>query len=126
MNRITTSHITEMKICNLQVALRMSTKAAVMRLAIGFSLRVSEDPRNSIKDEENENNGAAYLINTITGEYEEIYRMLLIKHINKNLNDNQFTNLLKAHVVRGINYLADEYKLSGSGDRVISKILELL
>lgn len=126
MNRLTTSRLIEIKIIDLQHAFKMSTKAAVMRLAIGVSLKKPSDPRKNMKPEELENNGANYLISTITGEYEELYKMLLSRHLNSILNDSQFTNLIKAHVSRGINYLSSEYQLNGSGDKVISKIINSL
>ena len=43
--RLTTSLDVEQKIIELQKLLKLSTKASVMRIAIGLSLRVKEDPR---------------------------------------------------------------------------------
>ena len=53
-SRLTTSLDVEKKIIELQKLLKLSTKASVMRIAIGLSLRVKEDPRDIYNEKNND------------------------------------------------------------------------
>ncbi len=125
--RLTTSLDTETKIIELQRAFKMSTKAAIMRIAIGLSLRNNEDPRIKYPESENDHNGATYQRITITGNYDELYKDLLIEHLEKNIPENElFPGLLNSHISRGVNLLYNEYKLKGNSDKVIESIFKLI
>lgn len=125
--RLTTSLEVEQKIIELQKLLKLSTKASVMRIALGLSLKSKEDPRNEYNEKNNDHGGATYQRVTITGEYDELYRALLIEQLNKEVDDSElFPELFNAHISRGVNVLYDEYQLKGNYDKVIDSIFELI
>lgn len=125
--RLTTSLEVEKKIIELQRLLKLSTKASVMRIAIGLSLKSQTDPRLEYPESENDHGGATYQRVTITGEYDELYRALLIEQINKEIDDKEiFPELLNAHISRGVNVLYDEYQLKGNYDKVLDSIFSLM
>ncbi len=125
--RLTTSLEIEKKIIELQRLLKLSTKASVMRIAIGLSLKSKTDPRLEYPESENDHGGATYQRVTITGEYDELYRALLIEHINKDVEEKDiFPELMNSHITRGINVLYDEYQLKGNYDKVLDSIFALM
>ncbi len=125
--RLTTSLEIEQKIIELQRLLKLSTKASVMRIAIGLSLKSNEDPRTKYPESENDHGGATYQRVTITGEYDEIYRALMIEQIGKDIDDKEiFPELMNSHITRGINLLYDEYQLKGNYDKVLDSIFALM
>lgn len=125
--RLTTSLDVEQKIIELQKLLKLSTKASVMRIAIGLSLRVKDDPRDIYNEKNNDHSGATYQRVTITGDYDELYRVLLIEQLNKSVNDSElYPELFNSHISRGINILYDEYQLRGNYDKILDYIFEML
>ena len=122
--RITTSLNMERKIIELQKVLKLSTKAAVMRLAIGISLNQEEDPRK--QQEDNDHNGATYQILTITGEYNDIYKMMFSNFSGYKINEEEFTELLLAHIYRGIEYLYSEYELKGNYNKILDYLIKYI
>ncbi len=125
--RLTTSLEIERKIIELQKLLKLSTKASVMRIAIGLSLKSKSDPRIDYPESENDHNGATYQRITITGDYDELYKALMIEQINKNVSEKEiFPELMNAHITRGVNVLYDEYQLKGNYDKVLDSIFALM
>lgn len=125
--RLTTSLEVEQKIIELQKLMKLSTKASVMRIALGLSLRSKTDPRLEYPEKENDHSGATYQRITITGDYDELYRALLIEQIGQKIDENElFPELFNSHISRGINVLYDEYQLKGNYDKVVDSIFNLL
>ena len=125
--RLTTSLEIEKKIIELQRLLKLSTKASVMRIAIGLSLKSNSDPRIEYPESLNDHGGATYQRITITGDYDELYKALMIEHINKNITEKEvFPELFNAHITRGVNVLYDEYQLKGNYDKVLDSIFSLM
>lgn len=125
--RLTTSLEVEQKIIELQKLLKLSTKASVIRIALGLSLKSKEDPRKVYNEKNNDHGGGSYQRITITGDYDELYRALLIEQLNKEIDDTElFPELFNAHISRGINALYDEYQLKGNYDKVLDSIFELI
>lgn len=125
--RLTTSLEVEQKIIELQRIMKLSTKASVMRIALGLSLRSKTDPRLEYPEKENDHGGATYQRITITGDYDELYRALLIEQIGQEVKENElFPELFNSHISRGVNVLYDEYQLRGNYDKVIDSIFNLL
>lgn len=123
--RITTSIETEKKIIELQKILRLSTKASIMRIGLGISLNIESDPREEI--EEQDHNGATYQIVTITGDKFDLYKALIIKHLNySKLDDNEIVDLIIAHISRGIGMLYTEYQLKGNYNKLIDYIFKFM
>ena len=125
--RLTTSLEVEQKIIELQKLMKLSTKASVMRIALGLSLKNQTDPRIEYPEKDNDHGGATYQRITITGDYDELYKALLIEQVGKELKDNEiFPELFNSHISRGVNVLYDEYQLKGSYDKVVDSIFGLL
>lgn len=78
------------------------------RLAIGRSLTERESvetisPRDS--------NGYEFNRYTLTGEYDGIFKALIIQHEGKKMHDAEyFTKYLRNHIERGIGLLCYEYE----------------
>lgn len=125
--RLTTSLEVEQKIIELQKLLKLSTKASVMRIALGLSLKSNLDPRKEYNEKNNDHGGATYQRVTITGDYDELYRALLLEQLDKEIGDNElFPELFNSHISRGINVLYDEYQLKGNYDKLLDSIFELI
>lgn len=125
--RLTTSLEVEQKIIELQKLMKLSTKASVMRIAIGLSLRSKTDPRIEYPEKENDHGGATYQRITITGDYDELYRALLIEQIGQEVKEiDLFPELFNSHISRGVNVLYDEYQLKGNYDKVVDSMFNLL
>lgn len=125
--RLTTSLEVEKKIIELQRLLKLSTKASVMRIAIGLSLKSKSDPRIEYPESENDHGGATYQRITITGDYDELYRALMLEQLKKEIDDKEiFPELINSHISRGVNVLYDEYQLKGNYDKVLDSIFSLM
>ena len=125
--RLTTSLEIEKKIIELQKLLKLSTKASVMRIAIGLSLKSKVDPRIDYSENNNDHGGATYQRVTITGEYDELYKALMIEQINEKIEDKDiFPELYNSHISRGVDLLYDEYQLKGSYDKVLDSMFMLM
>lgn len=125
--RITTSTEIETKIIELQKLLKLSTKASVMRIAIGLSLKNDSDPRLVYSEKQNDHGGATYQRVTITGIYDDLYRALLLEHIKLDVSEEKlFQELLSSHISRGVDLLYDEYQLKGNYDKVLDSIFSLM
>jgi len=125
--RLTTSLEIEKKIIELQKLLKLSTKASVMRIAIGLSLKSKVDPRIDYPENDNDHDGATYQRVTITGEYDELYKALMIEQINSKIEDKDiFPELYNSHISRGVDLLYDEYQLKGSYDKVLDSMFKLM
>ena len=123
--RITTSIETEKKIIELQKVLRLSTKAAVMRIALGISLNIKTDPRENINSQDH--NGATYQIITITGEKTNLYKALITEYSRiYSMKDEEFLELVVAHISRGIEMLYTEYQLKGNYTKLIDYIFSFM
>lgn len=84
---------------------------ALCKLAIALSLR---NPKALVADDFNKNtDGLELNRQTITGEYDDIFKALIISHAGENLTDDiYFPKYLKAHIDRGAQYLNTEFKYS--------------
>lgn len=86
---------------------------ALSKLAIAISIR-SEKPLEG-SDFKTNNDGLELNRQTITGEYDELFKALIINHEKKPLSDDEyFPTYMKAHLDRGAAMLFAEYKYSGS------------
>lgn len=126
--RLKTSLDVETKLTELQSALQLSSKAAVMRLAIAFSLRIPGDPRivdgNVIKYDVKKQNGADYNRFTIFGTDDDVYKVLMKQHLKENITDDEFfPELTNAHLSRGIIELNGDFKLANNREKFLRELL---
>ena len=84
---------------------------ALCKLAIALSVRQSPETLSF----SNDNDGLELNRQTITGEYDDLFKMLIIQNLNKPLSDEEyFPKYLKAHIDRGAKLLLSEYKYSNT------------
>lgn len=84
---------------------------ALCKIAIALSLK----DESKLNDLHFKTNGDGLELNrqTITGEYDDLFKALIMSHTEKSLSDEEyFPKYLKAHIDRGAKYLYSEYKYS--------------
>lgn len=126
--RLKTNLDVESKLTELQSSLQLSSKAAVMRLSIAFSLKLKGDPRiNNGKVEHydiKKQNGADYNRFTIFGTDEVVYKAMILQHLGMNLNDAEFfPELTNAHISRGIKELYADFRLANNREKFLRDLL---
>lgn len=86
---------------------------ALCKLAIAMSLRCSTPIAKN--DFATDNDGLELNRQTITGEYDDLFKALIISNHGEALTDEQyFPKYLKAHIDRGAKLLYSEYKYSNN------------
>ncbi len=128
--RLRTSSDTEMKLIELDRKIRLSSKAAIMRIAIACSLKQDGDPRiisgEKIAYEIKNQGGMDYQRLTIFGQAEEMYRTLMINHLGHDITDEEFfPELTCAHIKRGVDYLYSEFRYIDDKDKFFAKLINL-
>lgn len=79
------------------------------KIAIALSIKNNECLDEN--DFSTDNDGLELNRQTITGEYDELFKALIISKINKRLNDDDyFPKYIKAHLDRGAKLLFAEYR----------------
>lgn len=82
---------------------------ALSKLAISMSIK--DNKKLSDSDFDTDNNGLELNRQTITGEYDELYKGLIEMHEKKHITDEEyFQKYLKAHLDRGAKLIYSEYK----------------
>lgn len=82
---------------------------ALSKLAISMSLKSKKPLEES--DFHTDNNGLELNRQTITGEYDGLYKSLIELFENKHINDDDyFQKYLKAHLDRGARMIYSEFK----------------
>lgn len=85
---------------------------ALSKLAISLSLKSDEPMVES--DFKTDNNGLELNRQTITGEYDELYKCLIAMKENRHIDDDEyFQKYIKAHLDRGAKYLYAEFRYGG-------------
>ena len=85
---------------------------ALSKLAISLSLK-SETPLSE-DDFKTDNNGLELNRQTITGEYDELYKCLVTMKENRHIDDDEyFQKYIKAHLDRGAVLLYSEFRYGG-------------
>lgn len=97
------------------------TPNILSRLAISLSLL---DP--SMPDPvQSDNNGLEFNRNTLTGDQDYFYKVLICQHANRPVKEEEyFPNLFNAHLTRGVELLEQEYKYSGNYDKFILNLVK--
>lgn len=83
---------------------------ALCKIAIALSLRKCEMDE---LDFQTDNDGLELNRQTITGEYDELFKALIISYHGKTIADDEyFPKYLKAHIDRGAKKLRSEFRYS--------------
>lgn len=126
--RLKTNLKVETMLNELQSLLQLSSKAAVMRLAMAYSIKLKNDPRlvdgEVIKYDIKKQNGSDYIRFTIFGDNEIYYRLMMEQCVQTKITDDEFfPEMTSAHIERGISLLMSEVKLAGNRDKFLRKII---
>jgi DNA sulfur modification protein DndE len=120
--RLKTSENASHKIDEIYKSLKLASRATVIRIAVGMSLRDKEMPNTNVDEK-----GLDIARYTLTGDDDAIYKALITQHFGRKLcEDEYFPKLFNAHIERGINTFYSEYKLLGNKDKTIKYLLSIL
>lgn len=127
--RMRTDSNMELKLVELQEAFQVTSKAAIMRIAIAVSLTREGDPRlnnGSIQEYTPKVlDGIDYHRLTIFGMDENVYKILMQQHLHKSLTDEEFfPELTFYHLKRGLYDLYADYKLAKTRDRLLMQYMK--
>lgn len=85
---------------------------ALSKLAIALSLK-KDEPLTEF-DFETDHDGLELNRQTITGEYDELFKCLIAMKENRHIDDDEyFQRYIKAHLDRGARYLYSEFRYGG-------------
>lgn len=119
--RLRTSSQTAEVLKSLQASTRL-TPNVLSRLAVSLSLKIKEEPDAELKD----NSGLEFNRNTLTGEFDYVYKALITQYMQREVSDEEFfPGLFNAHLERGITLLENEYKHAGNADKFFHNILKI-
>lgn len=120
-NRLRTPKDIEEKVNELQIGLKTSTKAAILRLAIGVSLtqhfsdELITEYQEDLKYRESSTND--YFRQTIFPNDEIVYKILIQQHLNRHIDDDEFFPLIvNTYICKGIELLYSNFKLYKSDE----------
>jgi len=85
---------------------------ALCKIAMALSLRVED----KLQEDDFNTNSEGLELNrqTITGEYDDLFKALIISNNEQNISDDEyFPKYMKAHIDRGAALLYSEFKYSG-------------
>ena len=92
----------------------------LVKHAIAWSLK----ERTSVKDYKSDSEGLDLNRQTITGDYEVYFKVLIEEVEGRYLSEEEyFPKYVKAHIDRGSKLLLDMYKHAGSVDKYILQVL---
>jgi hypothetical protein len=125
--RLRTTFETEQQLLDIQNNLHFSSKAAVMRLAIGIVLQEQSYKNEIIEIKRillnNDNYQGDYNRYTIFPQDELLYKILIEEYLEVVLDDNDFfPGTVNAFLIKGCSILYKNLKMYAK-DRVIEKIL---
>jgi DNA sulfur modification protein DndE len=119
--RLRTSKQSEEKLKNLQSTTNL-TPNILVRLAISLSLKVKSMPSEDLAN----TNGLEFNRNTLTGEYDYIFKALITQHAEREVTDEEyFPSLFNLHLERGVSLLDSEYKHAGNYEKFIINLMSM-
>ena len=119
--RLTTNSESEGKIIEVQRFLGFQSKASIIRICVGISLKDETNPLEVYKHEVLSNDGMNYNRSTLIGEDYEILRLMFSEHLGYEISNNLFfPEMYKAHLIRGINKLYAFYELNKDIDKIFN------
>lgn len=98
------------------------TPNILARIAISLSL----NDRTELSDEYFRQKKGSVDINrnTLTGEYDYVFKSLIAQHCNKEISDEEyFPRLINAHIERGVVMLENSFRYSGNSDKFMRSLL---
>ncbi len=90
------------------------------RIAVSLSLKNPDAPP-AVPDTA----GVEIHRNTMTGEYDYVYKALIRQHAGYHVPEEEyFPDLFNRHIERGIQMLEGEYKLAGNYEKLLTNLLK--
>ena len=130
ITRLKTTTDVEDKLVELDRRIKLSSKAAIMRLALSYSIKIKTDPR--VQNDMTRNydirkqDGLDYQRLTIFGQNEDLYKLLMINQLGTSITDEEFfPELTFFHIERGINLLYSDYLYINDKDKFFEKLSKL-
>ncbi|PZD93013.1 DNA sulfur modification protein DndE [Paenibacillus sambharensis] len=100
------------------------TPNILIRYAVSLSLRSNASEEKVEPPIKDFSDGLVLNRNTVTGEYDDVFKALIIQYAEKEMTDEEyFPGYFNAHLERGIRLLAAEYKSAGNFERFIRALL---
>lgn len=125
--RLKTSLKTEEYLNELHGSLQLSTKAAIARIAVAFSLQDPEDPMTNMELVTSDTQGFEFQRHTLTGDEDILIKALITQHAGYPITDEHYyPKMLFLHIERGMKYLYNEYKYQGNKDKFLDFIFKEL
>ncbi len=117
--QLRTSKIVEKMIMEL-FAVTKITPNILARIAVALS--ISRDP--SQPQESSDRSGKEFNRDTLTGEYDYIFKALIAQHAGREITDEEyFPSLFNAHLERGIRILSNEYKYAKNIENLVRNLI---
>lgn len=121
ITRLRTSKESKERLVNLNVLLRMSSYAVILRYAITRSLQSKKDIYDDPDAVATNSGGFEITRKTLFGDNEIIYKVLMGA---ENVDDEEFfPKLTNMHIERGLRIMESDYKLSGNKDKLIKSYI---
>ena len=119
--RLKTSKSTADKLKQLNSSTGL-TPNILARYAVCLSIRDPEPITKMVKDV----GGIEFNRNTLTGEYDFVFKALIAQHENRSVSDEEFfPQLFNAHLERGTRILASEYSYAGNPEKLILNLIHV-
>lgn len=117
IQRIKTSNRTATHLDEIQNKLHLSSKAAILRICISLSLNNPESPLDFGSTDSN--NGFEISINTLFGDYKDLYTNLIKYHYKESIDEDIFAKLIQSHIERGMIEFYGDFLMSGTPEKMI-------
>lgn len=118
-----TSKYTKETLLQLQASTGI-TPNILIRYAVALSLKNENSEQTLEPISKDFNDGLVLNRNTVTGEFDYIFRAMITQAAGRELTDEEFfPGFFNAHLERGIRPLAAEYKSAGNPEKFIRALL---
>ncbi|MFW5983375.1 MAG: DndE family protein [bacterium] len=122
--RIKTSKQSDEYLDIMQKSLKFSTKAALARIAIGYSIYMEGDPINDPEFFNGDTQGFEFQRATLTADYDQAFKVMIVQKHGRPMDDSiYYPRALKAHLDRGIKHLYSEFKYAGNKEKFFNFLL---
>ena len=124
ITRLRTSKESKERLQRLNSVLRFSSNAVIMRYALARSINTDKNIYNDPDAIVPDTSGFEITRNTLFGENEVIYRVLMMKCCNS--DEDFFPKLTNMHLERGLKLLERDYKMAGNKEKFIKNYIRKL
>ena len=125
--RLRTSKKVDLYLEEMHRSIKLSSKASLARIAIGYSLFIDKhDPTLQSEYEIQDTiNGFEFQRHTLLGDHDREIYVMVEEHANRSLTEDDFyPKYVNAHIERGIKLLYSEFQYLGK-EKFISFLLEV-